>query len=446
MKRTASGRPVIPFLAAMVMVSASLGQTIQLDTDPSSPSHPSSLHSSLPPSSPYSPPRSLSGIGPTEGELRAALPGRALRRVDIAEFQRMVAFHGAEGRLLSGPALSAALAQGPASQTAPSQSASAPSSPSQPASASSASAQSGSPVCRHADSLRQRACLDSLSRARAQVQSRGEESPRALREIERENARDTVYVGPDGEEVERPRLRSDEADAAEEVQEARNRGYFTQFFFDMSRGDWDWDGGDWAAVIYVVVGVIVVGAFILFGVKALYDLVVNKDDAPVFKEVGLRFSYSGLTMYDNKGSSLYRDAYLVGLRFAIGVERDVLALGLAVEGGSINLTVHGVNPPSETLDYRGGYLVGGPMVRFGNYHPLALSLEFLNGTSDHRDIGWISKTRMALQAKTGAGLLTGAHLGAVFYDLRYSDGLVFRRGDLNSDLSLVFGVDVGWSF
>lgn len=432
MKRTSSGRLLIPFLAAMVMVSASLAQTLQLDSGHSGPG----AISRAPVHSPASTSRalSLSGIGPTEAELHSALPGRTLRRVDAAEFQRMVAFHGAEGRLLSGPALSAALAQGPAAPSAP---------PSVK--------QAGSSVCRHADSLRQRACLDSLSRARAQTLKA---SPRALREIEKENARDTVYVGPDGEEVERPRSRSDRsetgaetgAEAADEVQEARNRGYFTQFFFDMGRGEWDWDGGDWAAVIYVVVGVIVVGAFILFGFKALYDLVVNKDDAPVFKEVGLRFSYSGLTMYDDRGSSLYRDAYLVGMRFAIGVERDMLTLGLAMEGGSINLTVHGINPPSETLDYRGGYLVGGPMVRFGNYNPLALSLEFLNGTSDHRDIGWISKARMGLQAKTGAGLLTGAHLGAVFYDLRFSDGLVFRRGDFNSDLSMVFGVDVGWSF
>lgn len=413
MNRTLFGRFFIPFFTACVMVTASLAQTLHFDSGPGafpapvSPAAPPPTASSLP---------SWAGIGPTESQLRSALPGKAFRRVDAAEFQRILAFHGAEGRMLSGPALSAALAQGPA-------------------------APAGSAVCRHADSLRQRACLDSLSRARAAKTSA---SPRALREIEEDNTDDTVAVGED--EFTRPGSRSEEADAAEEVQQARNHGYFNQFFFDLSRGDWDWDGDDWAVVIYVVVGIVVVGAFVLFGGKALYDLIVNKDQAPVFKEVGLRFSYSGLTMYDEHGSALYRDAYLVGLRFAIGVERGVLALGLAAEGGSINLTVRGVNPPSEAVDYRGGYLVGGPMIRFGNYNPLALSMEFLNGTSDHENIGWISKARMVLQAKTGPGLLTGVHLGAVFYDLKFSDGLVFRRGDFNSDLSLMVGVDMGWAF
>jgi hypothetical protein len=190
----------------------------------------------------------------------------------------------------------------------------------------------------------------------------------------------------------------------------------------------------------------VVGVFVLGGGKVIYDLIVNREDAPVFKELGARFSYSGLSMYGNDGTALYRDAYLYSLRFAIGVERNIMSLGLAAEGGSINLNVRGFSGSRNSLDFQGAYLVGGPMVRFGNYHPLAFTLEFLNGTSNHRSIGWISKSRMTLAGKTRQNLLVGAHLGAVFYDLRFTDGLVFRRGDLNRDLSMMLGLDLGYAF
>ena len=307
----------------------------------------------------------------------------------------------------------------------------------------------GNTPCRQPDSLRRKRCLDSLARATG---------PRALREIEA--AHDTAAAGGAdrraGDAAARNRgavLVTDadrDADAeagADDIQKQRNRGYYSQFFLDLSRGgDWDWDLDEWAVVIYVVVGVIVVGAFVLWGVKALYDLAVNKDDSPVFKEAALQFSYAGRTLRDADGSEMFRDAWLMGGRFAFGVEKPVVSFGLALEGGSIDLSVRALDTDREIVDVRGGYLVGGPLIRFGSYRPLAFTMEFLNGTSDHSSIGWISKSRMTLAAKTRGGLTYGAHLGAVFYDLRFSDGLVYRRGDFNRDLSVLFGVDAGWSF
>jgi hypothetical protein len=232
----------------------------------------------------------------------------------------------------------------------------------------------------------------------------------------------------------------------DEVRRERTRSYIGGFFYDASRSDVDLDSDDWAVFLYVVIGVLAVGAFLLFGIKALWDLAVNKDGSPVIKEAGLRYSYSGLAMRAEDGAPLYRDAHLLGARFAIGVDKGLMAVGIAAEGGSIDLSVSRLDRAAPDVDVHGGYLVAGPMVRFGDYRPLALGLEFLNGTSDHRSIGWISKSRMTLQGKVGGGLIVGAHLGAVFYDLRVADGLIFRRGDLNRDLSLMAGADVGWDF
>jgi hypothetical protein len=321
--------------------------------------------------------------------------------------------------------------------------------------------------CRHPDALRERACLDSL--ARLCRQPGRERERRCLDSLARAHGLTPEELGGGGtaaaaraEPGAQPQAGT-AANAAllddgsgeeggeegwdeDEVRKERTRGYIGGFFYDASRSDLDLDSDDWAAFLFVFIGIIAVGAFLLFGLKAVWDLVVNKDGSPVIKEAGLRYSYSGLAMRAHDGAPLYRDAHLLGARFAIGVDKGLMAVGIAAEGGSINLGVSRLDRAAPVVDVHGGYLVAGPMVRFGDYRPLALSFEFLNGTSDHRSIGLISKSRMALQGKVGGGLIVGAHLGAVFYDLRIADGLVFRRGDLNRDLSLMAGADIGWDF
>ena len=189
------------------------------------------------------------------------------------------------------------------------------------------------------------------------------------------------------------------------------------------------------------------GAFILYGIQTLAELAINKDDAPLFVETGLRLSYSGKAFGDpNGGGELYRDAYLAGLRFAVGFDRPGMDIGLAAEGGYIDVFLRSLSDPTRTFDFKGGYLVTGPMVRFGRNDPWSFSLEFLNGTSNHPSIGWISKSRMSLQYKVGEHLLVGGQMGAVFYDLHFLDGLGLRAGNFNRDLSLVWGVETGWEF
>jgi hypothetical protein len=318
--------------------------------------------------------------------------------------------------------------------------------------------------CRHPDALRERACLDSLARACRQPGM--ERERRCLDSLARANGLAPEELGGGAasaaarvepvappEAWRRQSAAAKDADIGEdgdedegEFRKERTRSYIGGFFYDAGRSDVDLDSDDWAVFLYVVIGVLAVGAFLLFGLKALWDLAVNKDRSPVIKEAGLRYSYSGLTMRAHDGSPLYRDAHLLGARFAIGVDKGLMAVGLAAEGGSIDLRVSRRDRIAPAVDVHGGYLVAGPMVRFGDYRPLALSLEFLNGASDHRSIGWISKSRMTLQGKVAGGLIVGAHVGAVFYDLEIADGLVFRGGDLNRDLSLMAGMDVGWDF
>lgn len=427
MKHPASNPAWIPWSAALCLIAAGLARPLQA-AGHSAGTAPEAW-SSLPfvPGPAASAPEAWhTPGGVTETRLRAALPGRTFIRLPSGELPRIAALQSPQGRFLSGPALAASLSR---------------------ASAPAGDSLARAVPCPQPDSLLRRRCLDSLTRA---------SGPRALRELAA--ARDSAPGGGPrsggGADPEARKARASLAEAdgeaaadAEDIQAQRNRGYFSQFFVDLGRGgDWDWDLDEWAVVIYVVVGVVVVGAFVLWGAKALYDLAVNRDDSPVFKEAALQFSYTGRTLRYGDGATLFRDAWLMGGRFAFGVEKPVVSFGLALEGGAIDLSVRAPDTDREIVDVQGGYLVGGPLVRFGRYRPLAFTLEFLNGTSSHASIGWISKSRMTLASRTRAGLTYGAHLGAVFYDLRFSDGLVYRRGDFNRDLSVLFGLDAGWSF
>jgi hypothetical protein len=279
--------------------------------------------------------------------------------------------------------------------------------------------------------------------------------PRALRELQaKETARrDSLAALPDTQPAVLGEPRAAGGDQNLEDERAADaeaaRGWFANFFLDLRDGggkDGGLDADEWAALIYVVVGVVVVGAFIVYAVQTLAELAINKEHYPLFQEAGLRLSYSGHAWRDGAGAELYRDAYLAGLRYGIGFDRPGADIGLAVEGGYLDVHLSPSEGAGDAFDFRGGYLVAGPLLRFGSFDPLCFSLEFLNGTSTHASIGWISKARMALQARFGRHEVVGVHLGAVFYDLAFLDGLAWRRGDLNRDLSLVGGLDFGWEF
>lgn len=411
--------------------------------------------------------------GPTLADLRAAFPGRDLRQVDSDQFRELVASHGGQGRLLTGPELRYALAPA-AAAASPAPTASATHATPASVAPASVSRPAMPPACKTLPPAKRKRCRDSLTVAAVADSSPDSAAvaaapaladtlePRALREVQAKAAhrrdslaRDSLTrLGKRDGDAQRnaallalPVDESDYDDDESEVQKARATGYAVNVIADVSQsGGGDWGGEDWAAVFFVVIGVVVVGAFVLYGFKTIYELATNQEDYPLFMEGGTRFSYSGKAWRDGVGPDLYRNAYLAGLRFAIGYQRPYMGIGLSMEGGYIDVSLKGADNPARSLDFHGGYLVAGPMLRFGRNDPMSFSLEFLNGTSNHSSIGLISKTRMTLAGKVGDHALIGAHLGAVFYELDFLDGLAWRSGAFNRDLSMVYGLDLGWEF
>ncbi|MBW8888975.1 MAG: hypothetical protein JF616_14570 [Fibrobacteres bacterium] len=344
-------------------------------------------------------------IGPSEARLRAAFPDRKLQRMDPEDFQALVSAHAGEGRLLSGIELAAVMDRHPTTTT-------------------------GTP-CDTLASLARSRCLDSLARNRE------------ARPVEATPDSQAVFGNP-------PAVGQDQNQSdASAVDKEEAKGWFYNLFVDLHNGgsrSGGLDAHDWAVLFFVVIGFVVVGAFIIYGVETLAEIALNQDHYPLFQEAGLRLSYSGEAWQDGVGTDLYRDAYLAGLRYAIGFDRPGADVGLALEGGYIDIHLRPAEGPGNAFDFRGAYFVAGPILRFGSFDPACFSLEFLNGTSNHPSIGWISKARMSLQFRMGRHQAIGADLGAVFYDLAFLDGLAWRHGNLNRDLSLIGGLDFGWEF
>jgi hypothetical protein len=407
-------------------------------------------------------PTALDLGGPTLPAFRSAFSGRTLIRADALAFQAFVASHPGEGRLLTGSELELAVA----GQTSPKSAVtgSTQAAPEAPLSRSPRDSTARVPGAASTPSN-----LGSVQPAKADTDSVAR-IPRALRELAAKRAahldslrRDSLstygitHVSTDSESRDSLTLgvQPEHKPTADHtvVDEDETRGWFVNLMADWrgeghgksGGGGSSGSGHEWAAVIFVVVGVVVVGAFILYGAQTVYELATNRDDVPVFQEMGLRLSYSGQEYGGAEaGTDLYRDAYLTGIRYAVGLDRPGMGMGLSVEGGYLDVKLRGISDPSQTFDFRGGYLVAGPLLRFGRNDPFSFSLEFLNGTSTHASVGWISKSRMTLQAKVARHTLLGAHLGAVFYDLHFLDGLAWRQGDFNRDLSLIYGLDMGW--
>jgi hypothetical protein len=386
---------------------------------------------------------------PAEGDLRAAFP-RPAYRMEPAAFAAFVRAHAGEGRLLTGEQLASALDRnarpdsGPSPASAvPSALASAPPDTSRSAARDSAAvpAASAGPRALREMQAKEAARRDSLARARSggpALGNTGDTQSAALPDTQ------PIMIGE-------PRAAGGDQNLedARAADEEEAKGWFANLFLDLREGGGKaggLDGKDWAAIIYVVVGVVVVGAFIVYAAQTLIELSLNQEHAPLFQEAGLRLSYSGHSWRDGAGADLYRDAYLAGIRYGIGFDRPGADIGLAVEGGYLDIRLSPADGAGDAFDFRGGYLIAGPLLRFGSFDPLCFSLEFLNGTSTHSSIGWISKSRMALQTRFGRHEVVGVNLGAVFYDLAFLDGLAWRQGDFNRDLSLIGGVDFGWEF
>jgi hypothetical protein len=220
--------------------------------------------------------------------------------------------------------------------------------------------------------------------------------------------------------------------------------YMAEFVSDIAETGDDLD--ELAIIIYVAVGIIVVGAFIVTGAKVIYELIFEKKSFPIWRELGVSGIISGNTINDEESSSNLQGTDLASVHFSLGLQKKRLGIGISVEGGYASLRVRKNLKPDELFDANGFFFLFGPVMQFGNKEPFYLHLEFLNGTSSQTSIKWISKATVSARTKVSQNVFLGLQVGALYVRLSQLDGLLIKSWEINDEFSLLLGLEGGYGF
>jgi len=209
---------------------------------------------------------------------------------------------------------------------------------------------------------------------------------------------------------------------------------FFELVFDLGRTDWS--DNEAAVVIFVVIGVTVVLAVVVYAGAFLYEMATGLGDHSYWWDVETQAAW--LVGGGDSG-------YVAGLRLGAGFEDSEARIGLVVEGGYLKAEIR----PERDLDrmrVEGGYAMAGASVRweFGREpaNPSFLGLDLLAGTASDDQVDLLSTARANLSFGVGPRARLGVSLGALYVDLDPTEG---PAADLDRFTTLM-GLQAGYRF
>jgi len=209
-------------------------------------------------------------------------------------------------------------------------------------------------------------------------------------------------------------------------------------FFELMAdlGSSDWSNSDAPLVIFVVIGVTVVVAVVVYAGAFLYELATGGGKYSYWWDVQVQ-----TTALCGSGDQ----GYLAGLKLASGFENTDARVGFVLEGGYLDTRIR-PDEAADRIDIVGGFVMAGASVRwpFGRseMNPSFFGLELLAGTAEDEDVNLMSAARANLSFGIGAGTRLGFSLGALYLDLDPADGIL---GHIDKYTALV-GVEAGFRF
>ena len=191
--------------------------------------------------------------------------------------------------------------------------------------------------------------------------------------------------------------------------------------------------GDEAAVIFVVVGTVVVIVWALYVFKYLYD--VSLDNTPC----GL---WNELTVVTSVASTgLDQHARFNGLRYSTGFRDGSIDVGLGFELDQTDILLSEVG----VLELKGRYWLLGPILRWRlspGINPSYFQMNFTAGTTEHDEVGLLAKASLGLLFGIGDSMQLGLNWGAMNIDLNDNQGIISER----SQYHYLYGINMGFRF
>lgn len=190
--------------------------------------------------------------------------------------------------------------------------------------------------------------------------------------------------------------------------------------------------GDGAALVFVIVGTVLVVVWALYVFKFLYDVATG------FKPC----YWSELTLSSSRISSNSDDyADFKGINYMTGFRNGATEVGISIELGHSDIQL----PQLLNQRLKGSYLFLGPLLRWrmsASKNPHYFSMNFLAGSTEHDEMGTIAKASLGLQFGLGTSTHLGFSWGAMSIDVKDSQGILQDR----NEYFYLYGMNFGFKF
>ena len=191
-------------------------------------------------------------------------------------------------------------------------------------------------------------------------------------------------------------------------------------------------GGDADVVLFVIVGVVVVAALVIYTVGFLGSMALGIGDYAYWWDLETRTSL--LVGGAESGA-------MVGMKLSSGIAAADAHAGIAVEGGYLDMDVELENS-DDVVEVAGGYIMAGPAIRWAgrDENPAYFFMELLGGTTEHEQVDVMSVARMGFNVGIGSVLRFGGHVGAMYLGLELDEGLIREDDNYSTIIGGEFGI------
>lgn len=209
-----------------------------------------------------------------------------------------------------------------------------------------------------------------------------------------------------------------------------------QFMLDVSSEALEGASGgndETAAIVFVVIGTVLVVVWALYVFKYLYDVSTGFNPCGYWSE----FTYASSRI--SGSSNEYAD--FNGIKYMTGFRDGGTEVGISIELGQAEILL----PQLLNQRLEGLYWLLGPVLRWRmstGKNPHIFSMNFLAGSTEHDEMGVIAQASLGVQFGLGESMHLGFSWGAMNIDVKE------RQGILNDsdEYYYLYGVNFGFRF
>jgi hypothetical protein len=247
-------------------------------------------------------------------------------------------------------------------------------------------------------------------------------------------ARRGVIVNTQGKQTKlnRSSRQGDCADKGDESAGEESFRVMVDFTEDMMESG-NKSSSDEAAVLFIIVGTVVLVVWSLYIFKYIYDVSVGIKPCGRWNELKI--------VRNTTSTGDDQHARFEGVRISTGFRTGSTDVGISFELGQADILLREVG----VLELQGRYWLLGPTLRWRlsqAKNPSFFRMSFTAGTTEHDEVGLLAKASLGLLVGVGDSMQLGFNWGAVNINLDGNQGIITER----KQYRYLYGMDVGFRF